>query len=89
MSEFDLFKELSELDEELVMAARKHVSLGMNFWLCILTANITAFLPDLPPLVSVLADLCVFALLYAACTWFLNRKKKRKLLIEDTSSKPF
>lgn len=89
MSEFDLFKELSELDEELVMAPRKHVSLGMNFWLSILAANITSFLPDIPPLLSILAYLGVFALLYAVCTWFLNRKKKRKLLIEDTDSKFF
>ena len=66
MSEFDLFKELSELDEELVMAPRKHVSLGMNFWLSILAANITSFLPDIPPLLSILAYLGVFALLYAA-----------------------
>lgn len=83
MSEYDLFKELSELDEELVMKPRKHLSLGMNFFLCVVAANLNKLVPCGTQLLSGMVFFCIFTFLYGGATWFINRDRKQKLLIED------
>ncbi len=82
MSEYDLFKGLSELDEDLIMQPRKFVSLRMNILFCIIAANISNFIPRSEPILSITVYLISFGAMYAFATWFMNRKKNRKLLIE-------
>ncbi len=81
MSEYDLFKGLSELDEELIMEPRKFVSLRMNLLFCLIAANVSALLPRTRPGLSIAGFLIAFAAMYGFATWLMNRKK-RKLLIE-------
>lgn len=83
MNEQDLFKALSELDEDLVMKPRKYVSLQMNFLLCILAANVSSFVPHNEPIVSILVYILSFGVMYGIVTWWINRKRKNKLLVED------
>ncbi len=83
MSEYDLFKELSELDEDLIMQPRKFVSLRMNILFCIIAANINNFIPRSEPILSIIVYFVSFGVMYAFATWFMNRKKNRKLLIEN------
>lgn len=83
MSSYDLFKELSELDEDLILEPRKFVSLRLNLLFCLLAANISAPVPDDRPVLSILVYLLAFGAMYACATWFLNRKRKRRLLIQD------
>lgn len=83
MSEYELLKGLSEVDEELIMQPRKYVSLRMNFLLCIIAANISRIIPRSKPELSIITFLIFFGVQYGVVTWFINRKKKRKLLIEE------
>lgn len=82
MSEYDLFKGLSELDEDLLMQPRKFVSLRMNIMFCFIAANISVLIPRNKPALSIVLFLISFGAMYAFATWLMNRKKNRKLLIE-------
>ena len=84
MSEYDLFKGLSELDEELLMQPKKYVSTRMNLLFCFLAANISALISRSKPVLSITVYMLAFGAMYAAATWFMNRRKKRKLIIEKT-----
>lgn len=86
MSEYELLKGLSELDEELIMQPRRFVTLRMNFLFCIIAANVSGVVPHSKQEFGVIVFLVSFAMLYCFATWFLNRKRKRKLLIESDSS---
>ena len=83
MNEQDLWKALSELDEDLIMKPRKYVSLRMNFLLCILAANVSYFVPHNKPVLSIAVYILSFGVMYGIVTWWINRKRKNKLLIED------
>lgn len=83
MSEQDLFKALSELDEDLIVKPRKYVSLQMNFLLCILAANVSCFVPHNKPVLSIVVYILSFGVMYGIVTWWINRKRKNKLLAED------
>lgn len=82
MSEYELLKGLSEVDEELIMQPRKYISLRMNFLLCIIAANISRIIPHSKQELSIIIFLIFFWVQYGVVTWFINRKKKRRLLIE-------
>ena len=82
MSSYDILKELSELDEELIMKPRKFVSLRLNVLLCFLSGQISAFLFPHNSKYSVLALFLIFFIMYLVITLFLNRKKRRKSVIE-------
>lgn len=82
MSEYDLLKGLSELDEDLIMQPRKPVSLRMNLLLCVIAANISALFRGKRPVWSIVAFVVSFGVMYAFATWFVNRKGKRGLLID-------
>ena len=83
MSSYDLFKELSELDEDLIMEPYKFVSTRFNIFLCIIAANISAVIPHSKPILSIIVFVIAFAVLYALATWFINRKGKTKLINEN------
>lgn len=83
MSGYELFKELSELDADLIIAPKKLVSLRMNFLLCIIAANISKFVPRSHMVLSVVVFILSFAILYCIAYWWVNRKRKNKMLIED------
>ncbi len=83
MNGYELFKEMSELDDDLIMAPKKFVSIRMNFLICIIAANISRIVPRNHLILSVAVFILSFALLYGAAYWWLNRKRKNKLLIED------
>lgn len=83
MNGYELFKELSELDADLIMAPKKFVSPRMNLLLCILAANISKFVPQSHMVWSIVVFFLSFALLYGIAYWWINRKRKNKLLIED------
>ncbi len=85
MNEYELFKEMSELDYDLIMAPKKYVSLRMNILICIIAANISRLVPRRHLPLSIVMFILSFALLYGAAYWWLNRKRKSKLLIEDTN----
>ena len=82
MSSFDLFREMSALDEKLVMKPRKFVSLIMNFLLCLAAAGISSFAKDVGAARSLAVYFGSFFALYALMTWLMNRRKNRKLLNE-------
>lgn len=83
MSEQDLFRAMSDLDEDLIMKPRKYVSLRMNVLFCFLAANISHFVPHRMPKTGIFVYFLSFAVLYGAATWWMNRKKNRKLFVED------
>lgn len=82
MSEYDILKGLSELDEDLIMQPRKFVPLRLNLLLCFVAANISALIPRSKPVWSIGVFLLSFGAMYVFASWFVNRKKKRKLLVE-------
>ncbi len=83
MSEYDILKGLSELDEDLIMQPRKFVSLRMNLLFCFVAANISALVPYSKPGVGIIVFFVSFFVMYFSSTWIINRKKNRKLLIEN------
>lgn len=83
MSGYELFKEMSELDADLVMAPPKFVSLRMNILLCIISANISGLIPHSQTVLSLIVFITSFALLYGLTFWMLNCKRKKRLLIEN------
>lgn len=83
MNEYDLFRGMSELDEDLIMKPRKLVSGRMNLLFCLLAANVSHFIPHSRPITGILMYFLSFALMYGFWSWQINRKKNRKLLIED------
>ncbi len=82
MSEKDLLKAMSGLDEDLIMKPKKYVSLRMNFVLCILASNISQFIPHSHPIISILVFLGTFTAMYWTITWWINRNRKETLLVE-------
>ena len=87
MNERDLFRAMSDLDEDLIMEPRKVVSLRMNFLLCILSACGSSIVPRKMPVLSLIVFFLAFGLMYAADTLWINRKRNRKLLVEDEKKK--
>lgn len=87
MNERDLFRAMSDLDEDLIMEPRKFVSLRMNFLLCILSACVSSIVPQKMPVLSLIVFFLAFGLMYAADTLWINRKRNRKLLVEDEKKK--
>lgn len=87
MNERDLFRAMSDLDEDLIMEPRKFVSLRMNFLLCILSACASSIVPRKMPVLSLIVFFLAFGLMYAADTLWINRKRNRKLLVEDEKKK--
>lgn len=83
MNEQDLFQALSGLDEDLIMKPKKHVSLRMNFLLCILAANVSSLVPRRRPVLGMLVYFLAFGVMYALDAWWINRRRKKELLIED------
>ncbi len=83
MNGYELFKEMSELDDDLIMAPKKLVSLRMNIFICFIAANISRFVPRSHLTLSIVVFILSYALLYGVEYWWLNRKRKNKLLIED------
>lgn len=82
MNSYDLFRELSEVDEDLIMEPRRFVSLRLNFLFCIIAANLSALAPKGKPGLGIVIFLVSFAVMYVTATWLMNRRKKRKLLSE-------
>lgn len=64
MSEYDLFKGLSELDEELIMQPREFVSFRMNILFCFISVNISALIPRSKPALSIVMFLISFGAMY-------------------------
>lgn len=85
MNSYDIFKGLSEIDEELIMKPRRFVSLRKNLVFCIIAANVSGFISHSDPAVSIAVYIAAFAAMYAFAAWFMNRKKKRKLINEKDS----
>ncbi len=83
MNGYELFKEMSELEDDLIMAPKKFLSLRMNILICIIAANISRFVPRGHMILLIVVFILSFAFLYGAAYWWLNRKRKNKLLIED------
>lgn len=88
MSEYDLFKSLSDLDEELILQPRKSVSLRLNCLFCFIAASISGLIPQHRILLNFAVFLFCFYFLYIAATWIMNRKHRRRLLIENASPSP-
>lgn len=88
MSEYDLFKSLSELDDELILQPRKSVSLRMNCLFCFIAAGVSGLIPQHRALLSFIVFLICFYFLYITATWLMNRKHRRPLLIENDPSNP-
>lgn len=86
MSEYDLLKGLSELDEDFIMQPRKLVSLRMNLLFCFIAANISRIIPRSRPLLSIAVYFASFAAMFFFATWYLNQKEKRKLLTEKENA---
>ncbi len=83
MNGYELFKEMSELEDDFIMAPPKFVSIRMNILICIIAANISRFVPGSHLILSIVVFILSFVLLYGVAYWWLNRKRKNKLLIED------
>lgn len=64
MSGYDLFKNMSDLDADLVVLPRKYVSLRMNLLFCIIAANISALVPHERMVLSVIVFVVSFGILY-------------------------
>lgn len=82
MSEYDLLASFSDLDERWILQPRKYVSLRMNLLFCLLAANVSAWVPDTMPVAGIVVYAASFGVMYAVATWYINRRKNRKLLIE-------
>lgn len=83
MSGYDLFKDMSDLDADLVVVPRKHISPIMNLLFCIIAANISALVPHERMVLSIIVFVVSFGVLYGAAYWILNRKRKDRLLVDD------
>ena len=83
MSGYDLFKDMSDLDADLVVVPRKHISPRMNLLFCIIAANISALVPHERMVLSIIVFVVSFGVLYGAAYWILNRKRKDRLLVDD------
>lgn len=84
MNGYKLFKELSELDADFILAPKKLVSLRMNFLLCIIAANLSGLVPRSHMVLSAVVFFLSFAILYGIAYWWVNRNRKEKLLVEDS-----
>lgn len=82
MSEYDLLKALSELDEKQIMQPRLFVSTRLNILFCLLSAIFSSPFARSTPVFSLFIYFVSFALLYISATILMNRKSKRKLLNE-------
>ena len=85
MSGYDLFKELSALDEALLTKPYRLVSVRLNLLLCIIAANISAVIPDEKPVLSIVVFLAAFGLMYYLALRIINRRTKNKLITETRS----
>lgn len=83
MSGYELFKELSEIDDDLILEPRKYVSSRLNLLFCIIAANISRLIPKGNPILSLIVDFLSFVVMYGIATWFLNRKRKKRILGEN------
>ncbi len=86
MSEYDLLKAFSDLDEKHVMQPRRFVSTRLNLLFCVLSAIISGSTSHTRPVLSLFIYFLSFALLYLFTTLFINRKSQRKLLNEPRHS---
>lgn len=82
MSEMDIMKGLSDLDGELIMKPRKFVPLGHNALFCFLAANVSGAVPGRGMGLHAAVFLLVFYGLYLLDMRRLNRRRRKKLLIE-------
>ncbi len=83
MSGYELWKELSEIDDDLIVEPVKFVSLRLNLLFCIISANVSRFIPRSKPILSLAVDLLAFAIMYAGAMWMINRNRKKKIIGEE------
>lgn len=86
MSGYDLFKELSTLDEALLTKQYKLVSIRLNLLLCIVAANISAVIPKDRPILSAAVFLAAFGVMYYLAFRIINRDTKSRLITEKNTN---
>lgn len=87
MSGYDIFKELSNIDEDLIVAPKRLVPMQINVLLCVIAANVCRIVPHGNLILSIIVFALVFATLYCAAFQIINRKENRKLLNECDKNK--
>ena len=83
MSSYDLLKGLSAVDEELLLPPRKYISLRTNVLLCFIAGHLASHFRTSYQILNVVVYFATFFLLSGAVTLFLNRKRKKYVLIDE------